>query len=314
MNDCGMEEMAGCGIDRGRGESEAPIIDWGMEADQFIEALTFGGMKVVGQWFRALVHSCGDNCLSAADRLQTLAAHLIAQGHTEFGASAAGLSYIIRTGLQYGKAHGIMVPFVKAKGNMLSYYEEDVAELGRFLSSNPAAVAALAYWSQQVENNTKARQAQEPPAVVQHTSHERTEENAETSLPDPAELSAVYPTIKSAGTTGDDLMFQCEDHEAQAAEWQFWIALASAEVFVKDMWQNTKYVKNGQLEVNAQPGKKSPGQVVVKSKYGTVTWVPKTKRLYINKGGAAFKERLGKAFPVHSPAPKNDAKRSRYSY
>ena len=144
MNDCGMEEMAGCGIDRGRGESEAPIIDWGMEADQFIEALTFGGMKVVGQWFRALVHSCGDNCLSAADRLQTLAAHLIAQGHTEFGASAAGLSYIIRTGLQYGKAHGIMVPFVKAKGNMLSYYEEGVAELGRFLSSNPAAVAALA--------------------------------------------------------------------------------------------------------------------------------------------------------------------------
>jgi hypothetical protein len=271
-----------------------------MEADQFMEAVSFGCMKVVVQWFRALVHACGDSCQSAAVRLQTIAAHLFSQGHPVFGASAAGLSYIIRTGLRHGKTGGIMERFVKPKGNMLLYYEDNAVELGAFLSLSPDAAAALTYWVQQVHNDKKVQQAQEISAVSQQASRKRLWDNVETSLPDLAVLSAVYPTLESAGSTGDDLMFQCEECDAQAAEWQFWIALASAEVFVKDMWQNTKYIENGQLKVYAQPGKTSPGQIVVKSKYGTVKWVLRTKRLHIEKGGAEFKERLGKAFPVHS--------------
>ena len=132
---------------------------------------------------------------------------------------------------------------------------------------------------------------------MQQTGRKRPRDNLSTSLPDPTELVAAYSTLEPAGTTGDDLIFPCEERDAEAVTWQFWIALASAEVFVKDMWQDTEYVKGNKVKVNAQPGKKSVGQIVVKSVYGTVILVLRDKHLHVTKGGDDFKERLSKVFP-----------------
>ena len=130
------------------------MMSLGEEADQFMEVASFGRILVFKNWYRALVQSYGDvqtQCVEAADRLQAVASHLFSQGRTGFGASAAGLSYAIRAEVQNGQARGLLTRFVLAKGNMLSYYEENVIELGKFLSLHPEAVAALGTWTKQIE-------------------------------------------------------------------------------------------------------------------------------------------------------------------
>jgi hypothetical protein len=208
--------MPDCVIDGERGEFEQSMADSGMDSErveidmaeeinQVLEALAFGSKAVMASWFRALVGSCKDSCWSAGDHLQIMANRLFHQGQTEAGASVAGLCYIIQAGLQTRQRRSILPRFVYAKGNMLSYFEHDIIEFGKFITRFPNAAAAIPAWTQTLQHAKTTRDGQADRTMARPTNQQanRKRKNGASDasvyedhrlahpLPDPTKLPTV---------------------------------------------------------------------------------------------------------------------------
>ena len=92
--------------------------------------------------------------------------------------------------------------------------------------------------------------------------------------------------------------------DVRQRRWAWWRSLATIGIYVQELYMHTQWNKRralpGLLVPNAVASGQ-PGQEVVKSVYGTVTWHPNDKRILVAPGNKELDARIAAGFEPWDP-------------